>query len=88
MNPPQTPQVMPNQHFAFPQQQQQPSVEQQKLDLDKQKLQSEVQLQQAALQLKQQKLQQQGAKDLENINIKKAGLTAKLAPKEMVYEKK
>ena len=68
-------------------QQKQPSLEQQQLELQKQKVEGEQKLKQADLQLKAQKMQQQGAKDVQNLKIKEAGVIAKMQPKEMVYEK-
>ena len=68
-------------------QQKQPSPEQQKIEIEKQKLQSDQQIKQAELQLKAQKMQQQGAKDVQNLKIKEAGVIAKMEPKEVIYEK-
>jgi len=67
--------------------QKQPSYEQQKLELEKQKIEGDQQLKQADLQLKAKKLEHQGAKDVQNLKIKEAGVIAKMEPKEMIYEK-
>lgn len=60
--------------------QKQLSLQEQSLELQKQKVQGDQQIKQAELQLKAAKMQQQGAKDAQNINIKKAGVLAKLSP--------
>ena len=55
--------------------------------MQKQKIQGEQQLKQTELQLKAQKLEQQGAKDVKNLQIKEANVIAKMQPKEMIYDK-
>lgn len=66
--------------------QQQPDIPQQKLELDKQKFETEAQFKQQELDMKKQKMQQQGMKDVTNLQIKAAGVQSKSQPKEMIYE--
>jgi len=69
------------------QQNQPPSPQQEQLEMQKQKMQGDQQIKQSELQLKAKKMEQQAAKDAKNLQIKEAGVIAKMQPKEMIYDK-